>query len=53
VLPNLTIYGDLKPEQIKMPKGLLRGGLEKVGLITAGESNTKAIIPLDHRFVED
>ena len=28
VLPHLTIYGDLKPEDIKKPAGLLRGGLQ-------------------------
>ena len=31
VIPHLTIYGDVKPEQIK--KGFLRGSLEKAGLL--------------------
>jgi hypothetical protein len=53
VLPHLTIYGDLKPEDIKKPAGLLRGGLTKMGLLSAGATTSKEIIKVDEKLAED
>ena len=31
VIPHLTIYGDVKPEQVR--KGFVRGSVEKLGML--------------------
>ena len=43
VLPNLLIYGDVKPEQLK--KGFLKRNLERIGVLkrAAIESNEKGL----------
>ena len=38
VLPHLTIYGDVKESEVKK-QGLLRGGLEKIGLLDKGKTH--------------
>jgi hypothetical protein len=43
----------LKPEDIKKPTGLLRGGLTKMGLLSAGATTSKEIIKVDEKLAED
>ena len=41
VIPHLTIYGDVSPDQVK--KGFMRGNLERIGLLLGrgGSSETR------------
>ena len=42
VIPHLTIYGDVKPEQVR--KGFMRGSVEKLGMLLdkgSGSSETR------------
>ena len=56
VLPHLTIYGDVKPEDIPKPRSALRIGADRVaGLIgqATGRASTRTdIVPVDKTLID-
>ena len=47
VLPHLTIYGDVKPEQIR--RTLIQSSMEKVGFLPHFASKSTEIISIEHK----